>query len=200
MIGKRIFDLMVAIPALILLSPLMMIVAIWIKLDSNGPVIFRQKRVGRAGIPFDIFKFRTMTDSRSSGDLLITATSDSRITRIGKVLRKLKLDELPQFVNVVLGQMSVVGPRPEVGKYVELYPESSRKKILSVRPGITDNAALLFRNESDLLANADDPETEYIEKVLPAKIASYESYIDNQSLKGDFFLIFKTLRSVFFDR
>ena len=120
MIAKRLFDLAVSIPALIILSPLMIGCAIWIKVDSPGPVIFRQERIGRRGVPFEILKFRTMTDSQEGDGLQLTQNSDGRITRSGKTLRRLKIDELPQFVNVVLGHMSIVGPRPEVRKYVEL--------------------------------------------------------------------------------
>ena len=197
MTSKRIFDLAIAVPTIILLAPLMIAVAIWIKVDSSGPIIYRQKRIGRGGVPFDIMKFRTMIVRKEDNDLLITKTTDARITRCGKIFRKLKIDELPQFANVVLGHMSIVGPRPEVKKYVDLYPENAREKILSVRPGITDNAALFFRNESDLLAVADDPEQEYIETILPMKLSMYEDYVRNQSLMGDVFLICKTLLSVF---
>ena len=194
--GKRLFDIVIALAALVFVSPIMIIATVWIKLDSRGPVIYRQKRVGLKGQLFDIFKLRTMCVQQTEDELLVTETSDSRITRCGKVLRKLKLDELPQFANVLLGQMSIVGPRPEVEKYVDRYPIRLRNKILSIRPGITDNAAIAFRNEGDLLAAADDPEKEYIETILPMKLALYEKYVDEQSLGGDFMLIIKTAVSV----
>jgi len=196
MIAKRLFDLVFSIPALVVLSPLMIVCAIWIKLDSNGPVLFRQERIGREGVPFKILKFRTMADQNTGSKPLLTTQDDERITRCGKILRRLKIDELPQFVNVVAGQMSIVGPRPEVGKYVDLYPESSRQKILSVRPGITDNASIKFRDEGAMLAAADNPEQEYIETILPTKLSIYEEYVDNQSLAGDLLLILRTAWSV----
>ena len=192
MIAKRFFDLVFSIPALVILSPLMIVCAIWIKLDSTGPILFRQERIGRGGVPFRILKFRTMADEEAGGKPLITKKNDERITRCGKVLRRLKVDELPQFVNVIAGQMSIVGPRPEVKKYVDLYPESSRQKILSVRPGITDNASIRFRDEGAMLAAADNPEQEYVETILPAKISIYEEYVDNQSLAGDLRLMLRT--------
>ncbi|MDH3469673.1 MAG: sugar transferase [Gammaproteobacteria bacterium] len=194
--AKRLFDLVFSIPALVVLSPLMIVCAIWIKLDSNGPVLFRQERIGREGVPFKILKFRTMADQNTGSKPLLTTQDDERITRCGKILRRLKIDELPQFVNVVAGQMSIVGPRPEVGKYVDLYPESSRQKILSVRPGITDNASIKFRDEGAMLAAADNPEQEYIETILPTKLSIYEEYVDNQSLAGDLLLILRTAWSV----
>jgi len=193
---KRLFDIVFASTALMFASPIMIAAAVWIKLDSHGPIFYRQKRVGLKGKLFDIFKFRTMHLQESENKLSITKTGDSRITRSGKLLRKLKLDELPQFVNVILGQMSIVGPRPEVIKYVDLYPKDLREKILSIRPGITDNAAITFRNEGDLLAAADDPEKEYIENILPIKLALYEKYVDERSFSGDFMLIIKTVVSV----
>ena len=175
----------------------MFVVAIWIKADSSGPVIFGQERIGRDGVPFRILKFRTMSVRETDGGLLVTKTTDERITSSGRMLRQFKIDELPQLVNVVLGQMSIVGPRPEVKKYVNLYPDSTRKKVLSVRPGITDNAAIEFRDEGTLLAAADDPEREYVDSILPQKLSLYENYIDNQSLTGDLVLIFRTLVRVF---
>lgn len=190
--GKRLFDLILAVPVLILVSPLMLVSAIWIKLDSKGPIIFRQERIGRDCVPFSIMKFRTMVSRKVQGDSLITTSTDLRITRCGRILRLLKIDELPQLINVIAGQMSIVGPRPEVQKYVELYPEAARQKILSVRPGITDNASLRFRDEGALLASADDPEREYIETILPTKISMYVDYVDNQSLAGDLLLILRT--------
>ena len=196
--NKRLFDIVIALAALVIVSPIMMIAIVWIKLDSRGPAIFQQQRVGLNGQLFNIFKLRTMRVHQTDNELLITRTGDSRVTRCGKVLRKLKLDELPQFANVLLGQISIVGPRPEIEKYVDQYPVSLREKILSIRPGITDNAAIAFRNEGDLLAAEDDPEKAYIETILPVKLALYEKYVDEHSLGGDFVLIIKTAASILF--
>ncbi len=194
--GKRTFDLIFSICALILTSPVLIGAAVWIKLDSEGPIIFRHLRVGQRGVLFNVFKLRTMYAGRTDNGLSLTSTSDARITRSGKFLRRAKIDELPQFVNVLMGNMSVVGPRPEVKKYVDLYPPHLREKILSVRPGITDNAAIAFRGESNLLAASDDPEKEYIESILPAKLALYEKYVNEQSLAGDIVLIARTVTTV----
>jgi lipopolysaccharide/colanic/teichoic acid biosynthesis glycosyltransferase len=178
----------------------MIAVAIWIKLDSAGAVIYRQERVGRDGVPFSILKFRSMAESQSDGQPLVTAATDLRITRCGRVLRKLKIDELPQFANVLFGHMSVVGPRPEIKKFVDMYPDSDREKILSVRPGITDGAAIAFRDESEILANAEDPEKEYVDNILPKKVAMYVDYVENQSLISDIILIFRTFFGLFVGR
>jgi lipopolysaccharide/colanic/teichoic acid biosynthesis glycosyltransferase len=196
---KRVFDVTVSAFALLLLSPLLVLVAVWVKLDSAGAVIFRQERIGRNGIPFSILKFRTMIESKDAHGPQITAATDDRITRSGQWLRKSKVDELPQLINVLFGQMSIVGPRPEVRKYVDLYPELARAKILSVRPGITDNAAIIFRDEAVLLARAADPEHEYIENILPAKISVYEKYVDSHSLAGDVGIIIRTMLRLFRD-
>src|SRR4051794_25699702 len=168
--GKRLFDIVLAGFALVLLSPLLLLIALWVKLDSSGPVFFRQERVGRHGVPFRIHKFRTMTHSMVPSGPQITVGADARITQAGQFLRRSKLDELPQLIDVLLGRMSFVGPRPEVPRYVAIYPPQLRDKVLSVRPGITDIASLQFRNESELLAKASDPEREYREVVLPAKL------------------------------
>jgi lipopolysaccharide/colanic/teichoic acid biosynthesis glycosyltransferase len=197
MTTKRLFDLIVSIPSLVALSPLMVVVAIWIKFDSAGPVIFRQERIGLGGTPFNILKFRTMTHGSERAESLLTSADDARITQCGKILRRFKIDELPQFLNVALGQMSIVGPRPEVRKYVELYPDDVRQRVLSVRPGITDNTAIRFRNENALLTGVEDKEREYVERILPIKLSMYESYVENQSLSGDLTLIFQTIGSVF---
>lgn len=191
---KRCFDILMSMLGLIILSPLFLVIAIWIKLDSPGPVFFRQTRVGRFNKDFRIFKFRTMRTDAAQGSLL-TVGEDPRITRSGRILRKYKLDELPQLINVFLGQMSLVGPRPEVRRYVDLWtPEQMH--VLDVRPGITDPASIKFRNESELLAQAEDPEQYYIEVIMPEKLRLYLDYVRNHSFLGDIFLIFKTFHAI----
>jgi len=192
---KRLFDLVAASFGLVLLAPLFLIVACGIKLDSPGPVFFRQVRVGRHGRHFRIFKFRTMTvNAEAKGQ--ITIGRDRRITRLGSALRKFKIDELPQLINVVLGDMSLVGPRPEVPYYCEKYPEDARRIVLSVRPGITDRASIEYRDESTLLGAADDPERAYVEDILPVKLRYYIEYAETRSLYGDIRIIIDTLRAI----
>lgn len=193
---KRLFDIAGSALALAVFSPVLIVVSLLVRLDSSGPILFRQARVGRQGRIFLIKKFRTMNGLPDSSATLVTSDGDSRITRIGKWLRKSKLDELPQLLNVLRGEMSFVGPRPEVPKYIEYYPPASREKILSVRPGITDEAAILFRDESGLLARTDEPEKVYLEKILPAKIALYEKYVDQQSLMLDLGIIIRTVAAI----
>ncbi len=189
--AKRVFDVICSALGLLLLSPLLMVAAVWVKLDSPGPVLFRQTRVGRFGVPFTIHKFRTMRTSAPGAQ--ITVGEDPRITRAGRLLRATKLDELPQLWDVLRGAMSLVGPRPEVPRYVAVYPAELREVVLSVRPGITDPASLRFRNESELLAKAADPEREYVDVVLPAKLRLAADYVRNASLAGDVRLILATL-------
>ncbi len=193
MIAKRVFDVATAVLGLVLLAPLFVVVAAWIKLDSPGPVFFRQERIGRGGTPFWIHKFRTMRVEAAGPALTVGA--DPRITRAGAFLRRTKFDELPQLLDVLRGDMSIVGPRPEVARYVAGYPPALREKVLSVRPGITDPASLQFRDESALLARAADPEREYREVVLPAKLRLAADYVDTASLGGDLRLIAATLRA-----
>lgn len=188
--SKRLFDVLAAGIGLVLLSPLLLLIAVWVKRDSPGPVLFRQERVGRHGRPFLIHKFRTM---RVEPGPLITIGQDPRITRSGAWLRASKLDELPQLWDVLRGAMSLVGPRPEVPRYVALYPPDLREKVLSVRPGITDPASLAFRNEAELLAAAGDPEREYVEVILPAKLALSVRYAAEASLATDLRLVLQTL-------
>lgn len=194
---KRAFDLLLAGAGLLLLSPLFALIAIAIKLDSPGPVFFRQERVGRHGVPFRIFKFRTMTVSPPTGGIALTVAGDRRITRVGAFLRRSKLDELAQLIDVVRGTMSLVGPRPEVPRYVAHYPPEWRERLLSVRPGITDFASVRYRNENELLAGADDPEREYIDVVLPTKLRYALHYVDNPGLANDLRVIGLTVRTVF---
>ena len=194
--AKRLLDLFSSFAGLLLLAPLFAAVAVWIRLDSPGPVFFRQERVGRGGAPFRIHKFRTMRAASGANDSGITVGADPRITRAGAFLRRTKLDELPQLIDVLRGDMSLVGPRPEVPRYVADYPADVRAKVLSVRPGITDLASVQYRDESVLLARAADPEREYREVVLPAKLRLAVEYVDHATLAGDLRLIGLTLRTL----
>jgi len=199
-IGKRVFDIFFSLFGLILLSPLFLCIAIWIKLDSKGPVFFRQKRVGLNEKPFYIHKFRTMSVDAEKKGLQITVGADLRITRSGHVLRKYKIDELPQLIDVFWGEMSLVGPRPEVPRYVENYPIEYRKKIFTMRPGITDWASVKFKNENAILSQSIDPERAYIEKVLPIKIDYYIQYFNKASLTTDLRIILLTISEIFIKR
>ena len=190
---KRAFDLVLAAVGFAVLSPLLLAIAAWVRLDSAGPALFRQERVGRHGRPFTMLKFRTMRVAPAAGGSLLTVAADARVTGAGRFLRRTKIDELPQLVNVIRGEMSLVGPRPEVARYVALYPPATRATVLSVRPGITDYAALAFRDESALLA-AGDAEAIYVSEILPRKLALYERYVAEQSLRTDLRLILLTLR------
>jgi len=194
--AKRFFDMVMAAFGLLLLAPLFLLISVWIKLDSPGPVLFRQERVGRFGVPFRIHKFRTMRHDVAGGGPLITVGADTRITRVGAYLRRAKLDELPQLIDVLRGTMSVVGPRPEVPRYLADYPDELRDKVLSVRPGITDLASIQFRDENALLARAADPEREYREVVLPAKLRLAAEYVDHATLANDLRLIGLTLKAL----
>ena len=191
--AKRMLDVVASGLGLVLLSPLFVAVALWIRLDSAGPVFFRQERVGRGGRPFRIHKFRTMRSEREPAGAALTIGADPRITRAGDFLRRFKIDELPQLIDVLVGDMSLVGPRPEVARYVAAYPPELRAKVLSVRPGITDPASLQFSDESSLLARAADPEREYLEVVLPAKLRLAADYVERASFVGDLCLIWRTL-------
>lgn len=194
---KRAFDVLAAAAGLLLLSPLLLLIALAIKLESPGPVFFRQERVGRHGRPFHIFKFRTMTVGQPTGGIQLTVAGDRRITRVGALLRRTKLDELAQLIDVLRGTMSLVGPRPEVPHYVAHYPADWRERLLSVRPGITDFASVRYRDENELLAGAADPEREYIDVVLPTKLRYALQYVDNPSLASDLQVLGLTLRTVF---
>ena len=192
-VGKRLFDIAASALGLMLLAPLMLLAAVWIKLDSPGPALFRQTRVGRFGVPFTIHKLRTMRVEPGSA---ITVGADPRITRPGQILRQTKLDELPQLWDVLRGAMSLVGPRPELPRYVELYTAEMRETVLSARPGITDPASIRFRNESELLAEAEDPERLYVEVIMPMKLALAADYVRHASLIGDLRLILATLKTL----
>lgn len=190
---KRGFDIGFSAAVLLVLSPLLLAVALWVKLDSPGPVFFRQRRVGLRGREFLIYKFRTMrTDAEATGPQ-ITIGADARITRSGVFLRKYKIDEFAQFINVLVGDMSVVGPRPEVPRYVALYPSGAREVVLSVRPGITDRASIEFRNESELLNRSNDPLQAYVNEVLPIKLDYYSKYVRERTFMGDLKIIGLTL-------
>lgn len=180
--------------ALVLLAPIFAIVAVAILIDTPGPVFFRQERVGQNGQIFRIHKFRTMVARKPKVN--VSASGDPRVTRVGRILRKTKIDELAQLIDVLQGHMALVGPRPEVPEYVAQWPEDLRPLILSVRPGITDPASIRYRNEADELAQADDPERYYVEVLLPKKTALYADYVKNRSFLGDLSLIFKTLEVV----
>ena len=191
-VAKRAFDLVVAAAALLLLWPVLLALALWIKLDSPGPVFFRQQRVGQHGALFNIHKFRTM-HTHAQG-LPLTVGQDARITRAGRTLRQSRLDELPQLIDVLQGTMSLVGPRPEVPRYVALYPADLRQRALAVRPGITDPASLAHLNEAALLAAATDPEREYVEVILPAKLKHAAEYAERATLASDLRVLWRTLR------
>ncbi len=188
--GKRAFDLIGAALALTLLALPMLLIALWIKHDSRGPVFYRQQRVGRHGVPFAIHKFRTM--KAGAGGLPLTVGEDPRITRAGRFLRRTRLDELPQFIDVLQGSMSLVGPRPEVPKYVAHWPEGLKQRALAVRPGLTDPSSLAFINEAEILARSDDPERAYIEQILPVKLQAAVDYAGRASLASDIAVLAKT--------
>ena len=196
---KRIFDLIMSGLGLIVLSPLFLILAVWIRLDSPGPVFYRQVRVGRYNKDFRIFKFRSMRVGADKGSLITIGGRDPRITRSGYFIRKFKMDELPQLINVFIGDMSLVGPRPEVRHYVD-YWTPEQMQVLDVRPGITDPASIKFRNENELMEQAEDPERYYIDVIMQEKIRLYLEYVRNHSFWGDIGLIFKTFWTIVNER
>jgi lipopolysaccharide/colanic/teichoic acid biosynthesis glycosyltransferase len=190
---KRLMDLSFASVALVMLGPLMCVIGLLVRVDSPGPALFRQERVGRGGRTFAILKFRSMRADAPRSGPAVTVGNDPRITRLGRFIRRYKLDELPQLINVIKGDMSLVGPRPEVPKYVELYPAEARRVVLSVRPGITDPASIAFVNESELLATAADAEAMYREVILPQKLRMYCDYVSGQSVTGDLKVLLRTV-------
>lgn len=192
---KRLFDIFCAALGLLCLLPLIVVISIWIKLDSRGPVFFRQERVGQYGRVFRIHKFRTMRVDAEQGGRL-TVGRDSRITGCGHFLRKSKLDELPQLFDVLIGKMSLVGPRPEVQEYIDCYPINVRDKVLSVRPGITDRASIEMVDENEILAQYADPRQAYIDHILPIKQRYYMAYVDNYGVVTDIRIIFSTLLKI----
>jgi lipopolysaccharide/colanic/teichoic acid biosynthesis glycosyltransferase len=192
--AKRVFDVVVALLALLVFALPMLMIALAIRLDSPGPVFFRQQRVGQGSQPFRIHKFRTMAADAPERGPALTVGDDPRITRVGAWLRRSKLDELPQLIDVLAGDMSIVGPRPELPQYVARYPLALRDQVLALKPGITDPASLHFADESELLARAADPEREYVEVLLPAKLARAAAYAERATLASDLALIVRTLR------
>jgi lipopolysaccharide/colanic/teichoic acid biosynthesis glycosyltransferase len=199
MTAKRIFDLIFTVPGLIVLLPFFVLIALWIKLDSKGPVLYRQERVGRHGKTFGIYKFRTMVENADKIGGAITIGNDPRITKVGRFLRKYKIDELPQLINVLKGEMSLVGPRPEVIKYVNIYT-SEQREVLNLIPGITDPASIKYRNENILLAASRDtyeasydPEQVYIQEIMPDKIRINLEYASRATVLTDFKVVIKTI-------
>jgi lipopolysaccharide/colanic/teichoic acid biosynthesis glycosyltransferase len=188
---KRIFDIVCSVIILVLFFPFGLIISILILLESKGGVFYRQERIGRFGKPFKLFKFRSMRKDADKSGKLTVGMKDSRITKTGYFIRKFKLDEFPQFINVILGDMSIVGPRPEVKEYVDLYTDEQRK-ILNVRPGITDLASLEYFKENELLGKSDNPQKTYIEEIMPAKIELNKQYLSNPTLSNDLKIMWKT--------
>ncbi len=193
--GKRVFDIIATVLGSILLLPIIIPIALWIKLSSKGPLFYIQKRVGKNFKEFDLYKFRSMIIDADKVGPSVTSGDDPRITKVGKIIRRTKVDELPQLLNVLKGDMSLVGPRPEVLKFVKEKKEAY-KKVLSVKPGITDNAAIEYRDEEEIMNQYEDKEKAYIDIVLPEKIKLYNQYIDNISFMNDFKLILKTLKVI----
>lgn len=193
---KRFFDVVVSAAGVVLLAPLLVLIAIAVKLDSRGPVFFRQERVGRFGQVFRIHKFRTMVVDADRHGGALTIGRDPRITRVGGILRRYKLDELPQLIDVLVGDMSLVGPRPEVPRYVARYSAEDRAIVLSVRPGITDRASVLFRDEASLLAGSADPDEVYVRDILPVKLGHYRAYVRDRTFLGDLRIIAETVFAI----
>ena len=191
----RFFDFISSLVGLVVLAPILIVLAIWIKIDSKGPVFYKQVRVGQNGIDFGLFKFRSMVVDADKKGLITVGGRDPRITRSGYFIRKYKLDELPQLINVLLGDMSLVGPRPEVRKYVELYTDE-QQKVLSVKPGITDYASIEYMDENEILGKSNDPEKTYIEEIMPEKIKYNMKYIQNKNVSEYFKIIFLTLLKI----
>jgi lipopolysaccharide/colanic/teichoic acid biosynthesis glycosyltransferase len=193
---KRLFDILFSFVGLIVLIPVFIIISIAVILDSKGSIFYRQIRVGRNNRDFTLLKFRTMRTGSDSGSLLTVGEDDPRITKTGSFLRKYKLDELPQLFNVLKGDMSIVGPRPEVRKFVDMYNDR-QKQVLKVRPGLTDYASLKYINENEVLSKYDDPEKAYIEIVMPEKLELNLKYVNENSFTTDLGIIFKTLAKIF---
>ena len=191
----RFFDFILSLVGLVVLAPIFIVLAIWIKIDSKGPVFYKQVRVGQNGIDFGLFKFRSMVVDADKKGLITVGGRDPRITRSGYFIRKYKLDELPQLINVLLGDMSLVGPRPEVRKYVDLYTDE-QQKVLSVKPGITDYASIEYMDENEILGKSSDPEKTYIEEIMPEKIKYNMKYINNKNLFEYFKIILLTVLKI----
>lgn len=192
---KRIFDILLSLFGLVVLLPFFLIIACWIAIDSNGGVFYKQQRIGRYGRPFYLLKFRTMRPDADKAGLLTVGKRDSRVTNIGYYLRKYKLDEFPQLVNVLKGDMSLVGPRPEVKRYVDQYTDEQRR-VLNVRPGITDYASIKYIKESELLGQSADPEKTYVEEIMPEKVRINLQYVDSHGIVTDVKIILLTLLKI----
>jgi lipopolysaccharide/colanic/teichoic acid biosynthesis glycosyltransferase len=193
--GKRVLDLSLALGGLVVFFPFLVLFGLWIKIDSPGPIFFRQERVGRGGVPFQIFKLRTM-QLNSEKTSRLTIGHDSRVTRAGRFLRRHKLDEFPQLLNVVIGNMSLVGPRPEVKEYFELYPADAKRAMISLRPGIAAPTSLVLFDESDILGRSANPHHTYISEIIPIKARCALQYEANNSLLDDIKVVLRTLRKV----
>ena len=191
----RFFDFILSLVGLVVLAPIFIVLAIWIKIDSKGPVFYKQVRVGKNSIDFELFKFRSMVVGADKKGLITVGGRDPRITHSGYFIRKYKLDELPQLINVLVGDMSLVGPRPEVRKYVELYTDE-QQKVLSVKPGITDYASIEYVDENEILGKSSDPEKVYIEEIMPEKIKYNMKYMNNKSLFEYFKIILLTVLKI----
>lgn len=192
---KRTFDFLMSMIGILLVSPIFIIISIAISMDSRGGVFYKQERIGRGRKPFKLLKFRSMKTGSDKKGLLTVGSNDSRVTKIGLFIRKYKLDELPQLINIFLGDMSFVGPRPEVKKYVDLYTDE-QLKVLEVRPGLTDYASLAYFNENELLSKSTNPEETYIQEVMPAKLRLNFKYLENKGFITDIGLIFKTIKRI----
>lgn len=195
MIIKRLFDIIASLIGIIILSPILLLISLLIIFESGFPILYKQKRVGKENKDFFLLKFRSMNKGADKKGLLTIGEKDSRITRVGYYLRKYKLDELPQLLNVLTGNMSIVGPRPEVRKYVDLYSDE-QKKVLSVKPGITDYASMEYTNENEILAKSTEPEQLYIEEVMPKKLFLNQKYIQEMGLMTDIKIMFRTISKI----
>jgi lipopolysaccharide/colanic/teichoic acid biosynthesis glycosyltransferase len=193
---KRLFDIVSSLVVLLVLFPFFLLIALLIALDSRGSVFYKQIRVGKGNRDFGLYKFRTMVSHADKQGQLTVGMRDNRITRIGYFLRKYKLDEFPQLINILKGDMSVVGPRPEVRKYVDLYSEE-QLKALTVRPGLTDYASMEYANENEILGASENPEKTYVEQIMPAKLSLNLKYVREQSLRTDLMIIFRTIGKIF---
>ena len=195
MIIQRLFDIIASLIGIIILSPVLLLISLFIVFESGFPILYRQKRVGKDNKDFFLLKFRSMNNGADKKGLLTIGEKDSRITRVGYYLRKYKLDELPQLLNVLTGNMSIVGPRPEVRKYVDLYSDD-QKKVLSVKPGITDYASMEYTNENEILAKSTEPEQLYIQEVMPKKLFLNQKYIQEMGLMTDIKIVFRTISKI----
>lgn len=196
---KRIFDVIASILGIIFLFPFFVFLALWVSVESRGGIFYRQRRMGKNGKPFQLLKFRSMYVGSDKSSRITVGNKDSRITRSGQFIRKYKLDEFPQLINVIVGDMSIVGPRPEVEEYVKLYDDEQRQ-VLTVRPGISDYASIEYMDENELLSEAEDPQKKYIDEIMPAKLRLNLKYIEQQSFQTDLSIILRTIFGIFSKR